>query len=789
VWVKDTNLVSSITQSVTTFVDTVPPTLTLSNFTNGFITNSATLTIYGATNDAAPSSGLASFVLKLNGSTLIPQVNAGVTGGFSVPSVSFTANATNTLIGILVDNAGNTNAVTNAIVVDTVAPTFSADNLPQYTNVTSFSVNDGPQDNFSGIAAGYCKYSSTYGTYSGGVFQFTGLYPGTSGTLSAWVADAAGNSSITQSTTVSCVTNGPSPVFLEPGSFATNTTFAVSIVGYTNWPTGLIAPFRSLTETINGAARSVTLSAANWQDQNSYTLVSGTNLIVATVADMAGNVNAATDMIIVSTTPPQCMVTNLSGSVITQTNLTLSISNYDAWCKISGLYIYTNGASCYSLNKSLNMTNVTFAFSTMVTNIQVWCMDAAGNSSATNSYSRIPPTPSINLTNGQIVSNTQIITGTAPDGGGVASVWMSVNGGAYAEVTGSTNWTNSYSFSVWTNTVSCYSMDSSGYTSAVTTVSPIVTLPWVTTIGNFTFSYGAACDSAGNIYLANTAYNRILKILTNGTWTVLAGTGSAGFYDNTYETLAVFNSPNSIALDSNGNVYVADAGNNRIRIISNNGFVTTYAGTGSANFVNGYRLDACFNYPTSLVFDPAGNLYVSDSQNYCIRMIGTNGMVSTYAGIGGIEGYVNGPSNLSLFSCPRQLSMDSTGRIILADQADSTIRVISTNGIVSTLAGTGGSGFQNGYSNQALFYYPQGVCIDSNGSVYVADFVNDLIREISPSGMVSTFSGQPGVNSERDGIPQASAFAGPCNIVMDPSGNLIVLDLNSGYMRKIVLHP
>jgi sugar lactone lactonase YvrE len=244
----------------------------------------------------------------------------------------------------------------------------------------------------------------------------------------------------------------------------------------------------------------------------------------------------------------------------------------------------------------------------------------------------------------------------------------------------------------------------------------------------FSLPTSLTIDVLGNIYISEL-FNHIRKVTPDGTVSTLAGIGPSG-YVNGNVTVAQFNNPAGVALDINGNIYVADTHNERIRKISPSGIVSTLAGNGTLGFADGNGSSAQFNDPFGLAADAQGNIYVADQYNSRIRKITPSGIVSTQAG-SGIAGSVDGNSAVAQFDYPAGVAIDAQGNIYVADQYSGTIREISPAGLVSTLAGTGTIGFTNGNGSVAQFSNPFGVTIDSHGNIYVADYGNECIRLIT----------------------------------------------------------
>jgi hypothetical protein len=243
--------------------------------------------------------------------------------------------------------------------------------------------------------------------------------------------------------------------------------------------------------------------------------------------------------------------------------------------------------------------------------------------------------------------------------------------------------------------------------------------------------FGVAADSAGNVYVADSFNDTIRTIAPGGVVTTLAGTaGISGSADGTGSS-ARFNDPTAVAVDGAGNLYVADAHNDTIRKITSGGVVTTVAGTaGASGSEDGTGGTAQFNDPFSVAVDSVGNVYVADFNNDTIRKIAPGEVVTTLAGTAGISGSANGTGSSARFNGPSGVAVDGAGNVYVADYNNDTIRKITPGGVVTTLAGTAGvSGSSNGTPFAARFDYPVELAVDGAFNVYVADYFNDTIRK------------------------------------------------------------
>ncbi len=294
---------------------------------------------------------------------------------------------------------------------------------------------------------------------------------------------------------------------------------------------------------------------------------------------------------------------------------------------------------------------------------------------------------------------------------------------------------------------------------------------------------GLATDSAGNIYIADTRHHQIRKIATDGTQTVLAGTGVAGFADGQAAN-AQFNEPIGIVVGSNGSVFVADSKNHRIRAISPLGTVTTFAGLGDPAFTDGVPSAARFNLPSGLAIRTNGTLLVADRGNHRIRTVGPDGTVGTWVG-NGTPSSTNGAAAVARFDNPIGIAVDTAGNAYVSEASSHAIRKIAADGFTSDFAGDRlAPGLINSTGASARFSSPAGLAVRADGTLLVADTGNHLIRAVNPTGNVTTLVGSGSQGSD-NGLGEVASFDQPLSLATMANGVVIVGEMAQPSLRKI----
>ncbi|MES2386636.1 MAG: T9SS type A sorting domain-containing protein [Bacteroidota bacterium] len=304
----------------------------------------------------------------------------------------------------------------------------------------------------------------------------------------------------------------------------------------------------------------------------------------------------------------------------------------------------------------------------------------------------------------------------------------------------------------------------------------------------FYVPWSITSDMAGNLFVSDYVNYCIRKISASGIVSTYAGS-QFSYYEHGYKdgpaAKARFNTVTAMVTDNSGNLFIAENGTDAIRKITPDGMVSTFAGSGiNPGYVDDTGSAARFNMIQGMTFDAAGNLYVSDNGNFCIRKITPQGRVSTVAGMPGQPGFADGPAAQAKFQSPAGLTFDLAGNLIVCDAADYRIRKISPAGMVSTLAGNGTLGFTNGPANVATFVYPATITKDAIGNLFIGSTSHPAVRKISPDGIVSNFAGQD-YTGNTNGPGNVATFEAVAGISIDAAGNMFVCDAGNNLIRKI----
>ncbi|GAA0366997.1 NHL repeat-containing protein [Streptomyces blastmyceticus] len=303
---------------------------------------------------------------------------------------------------------------------------------------------------------------------------------------------------------------------------------------------------------------------------------------------------------------------------------------------------------------------------------------------------------------------------------------------------------------------------------------------------------GVAVDKDGNLYIADRSNHRVRKVAPNGIITTIAGNGQAGYVsDGGPATATPLNSPDGVAVDKDGNVYIADRANHRVRKVTRSGIITTIAGNGQAGYVSdgGPATATPLSSPYGLTVDRSGNLYISDHGNHRVRRVTPNGIITTVAG-NGQGGYVSdgGPATATKLYYPQGLAVDAEGNLYIADSCNHRVRKVTPSGIITTVAGNGIAGYvsDGGPAVATRIHYPWGLAVDETGSLYVGEHSGQRIRKITSDGIITTVAGNGTGGYVDDGGPAAGTrIYNPTGVALDRAGNLYIADYSNHRIRGV----
>ena len=308
-------------------------------------------------------------------------------------------------------------------------------------------------------------------------------------------------------------------------------------------------------------------------------------------------------------------------------------------------------------------------------------------------------------------------------------------------------------------------------------------------------AYGVAVDGQGNVYIAGSESHRVRKVGPGGTIRTFAGTGKAGSSGGGGPAVAAqLNFPYGVAADAHGNVYIADYGNRRVRKVGPGGTITTFAGTDNEGFSgDGGKATSARLTPNGVAVDGQGNVYIADytTRTSRVRKVSRSGTITTFAGTGkpGFSGD-GGPATSAQLRTPDGVAVDGKGNVYIADSEDQRVRKVSPGGTITTIAGTGEWGFSGdgGPATSARLYNPYGVAVDRKGNVYIADNGNNRVRRVSPGGTITTFAGTGKEGFSGDGGPATSArLYLPAGVAVDRKGNVYIADKYNYRVRKVTV--
>ncbi|MEU1465501.1 NHL repeat-containing protein [Streptomyces sp. NPDC005727] len=304
--------------------------------------------------------------------------------------------------------------------------------------------------------------------------------------------------------------------------------------------------------------------------------------------------------------------------------------------------------------------------------------------------------------------------------------------------------------------------------------------------------HSVAVDREGNLYIADASNHRVRKVTPSGIITTVAGNGQAGFVSDGGPAVATkLYHPHSVAVDGSGNLYIADYSNHRVRKVTPDGIITTVAGNGQAGFVSdgGPAVATKLNAPIGVAVDGDGNVYIADYGNHRVRKVTPDGIITTVAG-NGQAGFVSdgGPAVATKLNYPWGMAVDGDGNLYIADRYNHRVRKVTPNGIITTVAGNGVAGYiaDGGPAVATTLHYPAHVAVDGAGNLYIGDGHNHRVRKVTPNGIITTVAGNGVAGYIADGGPAVGQqLYYPYGVAVAPTGDLYIGDSANHRVRKV----
>ena len=316
------------------------------------------------------------------------------------------------------------------------------------------------------------------------------------------------------------------------------------------------------------------------------------------------------------------------------------------------------------------------------------------------------------------------------------------------------------------------------------------------TAASLEYPEGLCADASGNIYFTDYYNYCIRKVNPLGIISTFAGIGgSSGFSgDGGQATAAQLLMLEGVSIDGSGNIYIGDELNDRVRVVSSAGIISTFAGISGGGFSGdgGQATAARLALPAFTYEDGSGNVYINDDENYCIRKVNSSGVINTFAGIGGVSGFSGdgGQATAAKLNKSGHICIDGSGNVYIPDIHNNRVRKVTPAGIISTFAGGGPALGDGGPATAAQLSYPFDLCMDAAGNLYIADAGNNRVRMVNPAGIITTIAGTGIAGFAGDGGPPTAAqLYGPEGICMDGSGNMYISDNANNRVRKICMPP
>lgn len=296
-------------------------------------------------------------------------------------------------------------------------------------------------------------------------------------------------------------------------------------------------------------------------------------------------------------------------------------------------------------------------------------------------------------------------------------------------------------------------------------------------------------DPEGRAVFPDPYYHMVFRVESDGRISIIAGNGVRGHSgDGGPARLAALNTPTGVAYDTSGNLYISDLANHRIRRVGTDGIITTFAGNGTAGFAGdgGRAINARLSSPLTIATDSRGNLFINDYSNARLRRVDSNGNIDTVAGYGRNEAGPDGNALRTSFADPESMAADAEGGLYIAELSGNRVRRLTPQGEVITIAGSGQSGFagDGGSAAQALLSHPGGVAVERDGSVLIVDTGNYRVRRINRQGVIQTIAGN-GSQGYADGTANQAGFRNPVGVAVNGAGEIFIADRDSFRVRKI----
>jgi sugar lactone lactonase YvrE len=774
-------------------------TVVVTNSAGNATSNGATLTVNAAvtapsittqpTSQTVNTGSSVSFSVSASGTAPLSyqwqkggaSISGATSATYSIASAAASDAGTYTVV--VTNSAGNATSNGATLTVNTVS-TVTAPSIT--TQPTSQTVDTGSSVSFSVTASGTAPLS--YQWQKGGAaisgatsatYSIASAATGDAGTYTVVVTNSAGSATSNGATlTVNAAVTAPS-ITTQPTSQTVNTGSSVSFSVTASGTAPLSYQWLKGGANISGAtAATYSIASAATGDAGTYTVVVTNSAGNATSNGATLTVNAVATATAPSiTTQPTSQTVTVGGAVSFSVAASGTAPLSYQWQK-GGANISGATAATYSIASAA--TSDAGTYTVVVTN-------SAGNATsngatltvnavATATAPSITSQPaSVTVSAGQSATFTITASGTAP----LSYQWRKDG----ATITGATSASYTLS-SVAASDAGVYSVVVTNSAGSVTSNS--ATLALASSI--FPHLTALTFDGSGRLYATDSTNDTVHRIASDGTVYLVAGTTGSVGSANGNGSAARFNQPGGVVATREGDLYVADTANALIRRIATNGTVTTFAGNAALRGnANGNGTAATFSAPTGLALDSSGNLYVADATNHTIRKITSAGNVTTYAGQAGSSGSANGSATSARFNNPTAVAVDSSGNVYVADTNNNTVRKISADGTVTTLAGLSGvSGATDGNGVDALFNQPQGLALDANGNLYVADTGNSSVRKITHDGTVTTVAGLSTVSSENNSRDaNGSLFNHPLALAVSPSGTLYIGDTGAAAVRMV----